>query len=55
MTDIQVATSGTIDRSDRCGNCGEPMLYCVYPDGSIAYSFCGLSECVAFLLEVEIG
>ena len=52
MSDVEVATSGTIDRDDRCQSCGEPMLYAVDDAGKVHDSFCGNSECHLFLLEI---
>ena len=48
-----VATSGTIDRDDRCVGCGEPMLYAVDELESVRATFCGNDECHLFLVEVK--
>ena len=50
-----VATSGTIDRDDKCGQCGEPMLYRVEValPLRVRSSFCQNFDCGAFLLEIE--
>lgn len=49
---LEVASSGTIPRDDRCGNCGKPMMYRLDQDG-VAASFCVSAKCSAFLLEIE--
>lgn len=51
---VEVATSGSIDRHDKCKHCGDPMLYRVSSTtgGGIRSSFCGNSECIAFLAEI---
>ena len=48
-----VATSGTIDRDDRCVGCGEPMLYAVDEHERVHDTFCGNHECHLFLVEVK--
>ena len=52
--EVTVATSGTIDRDDRCVGCGEPMLYHVADElESVRATFCGNDECHLFLVEVK--
>ena len=52
--EVTVATSGTIDRDDRCAHCGEPMLYHVADElESVRATFCGNDECHLFLVEVK--
>lgn len=50
---VAVATGGTIDRADRCGTCGRLLFYAVDQDELVQESFCGNSECSAFLITVE--
>ena len=52
MSEIKVATSGTIERDDRCASCQEPTLYAVDAAGRVHDSFCGHMGCPAFLMEI---
>jgi len=51
--EVMVATSGTIDRDDRCVGCGEPMLYAVDEHERVHDTFCGNHECHLFLVEIK--
>jgi hypothetical protein len=48
---VEVATSGTVPRSDRCASCETPMLYRL-EDERIVGSFCGHFGCAAFLSRI---
>jgi hypothetical protein len=53
MSEVEVATSGTIARRDRCVGCGEPMLYHVADEHErVRATFCGNDECHLFLVEI---
>lgn len=61
MSEVEVATAGSVERSDRCASCGEPMLYRMggVENKRIVSSFCGnlgsdglRSDCPASLLEI---
>jgi hypothetical protein len=51
---VMVATIGNVDRTDRCGMCGWPMLYRVQDStaGSVLASFCANEKCNRFIIEI---
>lgn len=51
MSEIAVATSGSIDRNDVCAACECPMLYRVDGVGRVTESFCENPDCALFLVE----
>jgi hypothetical protein len=55
--EIEVATSGTIERDDRCPACGVQMLYRVDAREQPVSMFCGnLSDgCPEVMREVRLG
>ena len=50
---VEVATSGTVARHDRCWACQHPMLYRVDGEGHVTESFCGNPDCHMFVVEIE--
>ena len=50
--EVQVATSGSIARDDRCVSCEGPMLYVVDDAGSVKESMCGNADCACFLVGI---
>lgn len=46
---VAVATSGTVNQTERCPACEQPMLYRVNASGQIAETFCGYSSCSQWL------
>ena len=50
---VLVAISGTVHRSDRCGNCQGGMTYRVDEHGEPREMFCGHFGCAAWL-QVEV-
>jgi len=47
--DVRVAVGGTVDKTERCPACEQPMLYRVNAAGKIAETFCGYSSCSQWL------
>ena len=50
---LEVATGGTIDRQDKCPQCGHFMQYRVDDAESVIASYCCNPDCPLFLVEVE--
>ena len=53
MIEVELATTGAVDRDDTCATCGEPMFYRVDASGRVVSSMCAaLMTCPAALLEI---
>lgn len=50
---LDVATSGSVRRTDKCGYCETPLYYRVDDAEHITESFCPNAMCQAFLLSIR--
>jgi hypothetical protein len=54
-SEVTVATTGSVDRDDKCATCDGPMLYRVMQPGEVVVGmFCGFQPCAAWLLEIPM-